>query len=225
MLDPAASLQLFPPVRIWVRLVNDKYITYPVFHSETISSLHTALGIPERSLLSEGSRIRPVTFLFADRTLRPDDIFSVSGIVEDSVIELIRAGSWVMVVTECGYLRFGNRNHETVDAFIRRIEDTEGISLSGLVFEGQPLPGKRTFKACVVPTGAILTVPSIARIKITINTVAGRKHRLSVRPTDTTLDVKELVRNAEGIPMDEQRLIYARRQSEDTDSLEMHGIG
>jgi hypothetical protein len=232
MVDPAASLQLLPPVRIWLRLLNGKYVAYPVFLSDTIATLEAALKVREPFLCDEGGPRSDLTFVFADRELRPDEIFSACGIVNDSVIQLIPAGelaedydSWVIIVTERGRFRLGNRNNETVGALIERIKDTEYISPSSVVFAGQPLPWKRTFEACGVPTGAILTVPSIARIGVIVKAHADKMLRIWARPDDMTYDLKEFIQNTEGIPPDQQRLLYRGRALEDSRPLGMYGIG
>jgi len=63
------------------------------------------------------------------------------------------------------------------------------------------------------------------QIDIVIKTLTGKSHELKVRCTDTIEDVKKKFQDAEGIPVDQQRLIFSGLQLEDDQSVRDSGIG
>jgi ubiquitin C len=229
MADAAAALQLLPPARIWVRLLTGKYLAFPVFLSDTISLLKHSLESRDPSFA--GRRDRDLTFVFAGRELRPVETFSACGIVNDSVVQLIPAGelakdydSWITIVTDSGRFRYGILNNETIDDFIERFKEGEHWVPSSVVFAGQPLPGKRTFEACGVSTGAILSVPSIAGIGVRVRTLTGKELWIWPHRNARVEELKQLVQAAEGIPPDEQRMIFAAKQLDDENTISEYWI-
>jgi ubiquitin len=60
--------------------------------------------------------------------------------------------------------------------------------------------------------------------QIFVKTLTGKTMTLNVNGTDSIQSLKEKIQNAEGIPGDQQRLIYAGKQLEDNRTIDDYNI-
>ena len=115
---------------------------------------------------------------------------------------------------------------DTVELLKSNIQKKEGIPQQSqcLIFAGRVLDDKLSLREYNIQNSATLHLTKTTPSEIFVKTLTGKTFAFDFEQSETIYALKLKIQEVDGIPTDEQRLIFEGRQLEDKNTLDFYNI-